>query len=253
MEIPLLVGSTLCFLVAFAMAYRALRHGHRAKPWIRFGLMGTGFAMQSVLLYLRGQLHGRCPLTNEFEILVFVSWSIVLLYFVVGPAFRLSLLGFFSIPLTAVFQIIALALPKKAVASPRPPDYWLELHAAISLVAYGAFALAFAAGVMFLIQDRYLKSGRLGLFFYQLPPIHYLAQAIGRLLWLGLILFSIGIISALMMDQMPPVSKLVAIGLVWFAYAVVLALKTLSRMGSRKLASAAVVTFAFPILTYWFL
>ena len=37
-----------------------------------------------------------CPLGNTFEISQFIAWSLVLLYFIIGPAFRLRLLGFFT-------------------------------------------------------------------------------------------------------------------------------------------------------------
>lgn len=255
METALIIASTACFLAAFALYWRALRQEKRVSPWVRFGVMGLGFALQCGFLYLRGQELGRCPLTNGFEILIFVSWAIVLLYFAVGQTFHLSLLGFFTVPLTALFQIIALMLPRVPAANGTlsTPDYWLEMHASLSLVAYGAFALACVAGVMFLIQDRYLRSGRLGLFFYQLPPINYLTQAIARLLWLGFFLLTVGIGSALMMEQMPSVGKLGTIALVWLVYAIVLALKQVRGLGSRKLASFAVCAFAFPVITYWFL
>jgi len=254
METAFVIASTACFIAAFALSLWALRREKRVSPWVRFGVMGLGFALQCSFLYLRGQELGRCPLTNGFEILIFVSWAIVLLYFAVGHTFHLSLLGLFTVPLTALFQIIALMMPQ-GVNEPvkQAPDYWLEMHASLSLVAYGAFALACVAGVMFLIQDCYLRSGRLGLFFYQLPPVQYLTQAISRLLWLGFLLLTIGIVSALMMDQWPGTGKLATIALVWLAYGAVLVWKFIHGLGARKLASAAVWVFALPVLTYWFL
>ena len=67
--------------------------------------MALGFVLQSVFLYLRGQAHGRCPLTNLFEAFIFIGWCIVLLYFLVGTAYRLSLLGVFTAPLVSSLQI----------------------------------------------------------------------------------------------------------------------------------------------------
>src|SRR5690606_20800403 len=124
-------------------------------------------------------------LTNGFEVLIFVSWAMVLLYFLVGTTFRLSLLGFFTAPLALLFQGIALAFSvqlDRFSGAQVAPDFWLELHAAVSLIAYGAFALAWIAGIMFLIQDRQLKKGEMKELFYQLPSIHYLSHAITRLL-----------------------------------------------------------------------
>ncbi len=259
MEFLLLSVSTALFAIACVNSWRALRHERRASAWSRLGFMAGGFAAQSAFLYLRGQAHGRCPLTSGFEILIFVSWSMALLYFAVGRAFHLSLLGFFTAPLIVVFQGIALLrgialLLHHPVRAAKPAsDYWLELHAAVALIAYGAFALSFVAGVMFLIQDRYLRSGRLGLLFYQLPPVHYLTQAIGRLLWLGFLLLSIGILAAFKMERLPETYKLVSIAAVWLAYGLVILTKWVRGLGARRLAVLTIAAFAFPILSYWFL
>ena len=94
---------------------------------------------------------------------------------------------------------VALLLPADAAAAGGlPPNPWLELHAAISVVAYGAFGLAFVAGVMYLAQERQLKTHQLHQTFYQLPPIHDLAVANRRLILAGFSLFTIGMLAGLM-------------------------------------------------------
>src|SRR5204862_2501027 len=122
--------------------------------------MALGFIFQCAFLYLRGRQHGRCPLTNQFEIFIFIGWSIMLLYFLVGAAYRLSLLGVFTAPLLAILQTLTLLFFRDDTVPPAPPgkvNPWLELHASVALIAYAAFALACITGVMFLIQDRLLK------------------------------------------------------------------------------------------------
>jgi hypothetical protein len=106
--------------------------GARAYRRSRFNFFAifTGFALQTAFLYQRGQALGRCPLTNLFEVFIFLSWSVVLLYLVVGPAYRLSLLGAFTSPLVFVFQVFALLAPIDAPAKTKiAPNPWLELHA----------------------------------------------------------------------------------------------------------------------------
>ena len=257
MELALLLASTACFVIACVISWQALRKQQRAAAWARVGFMGVGFAFQCGFLYLRGQAHGKCPITSPFEILIFVSWSIALIYFLVGTAFRLSLLGFFTAPLLVLFQGLALALYHPVMKGSKVPnggaDYWTELHASLALISYGAFALAFVAGLMFLIQDRYLRSGRMGLFFYQLPPVHYLTQAIGRLLWLGFLLLTIGILAAFKMETAAEMNKLVTISLVWLTYGLVLAMRLARSLGTRRLAALAVGAFIFPVLSFLFL
>lgn len=258
MEFGLLIASTITFVLACVTSWKALRKQRRASAWFRIGFMVVGFALQCAFLYLRGQTLGKCPLTSGFEILIFVSWSIALIYFLVGGGFRLSLLGFFTAPLIVIFQGVALLLFHPANvpavdAGLGHADYWVEFHAALALISYGAFALAFVAGVMFLIQDRNLRAGRTGMFFHQLPPVHYLIQAIGRLLWLGFLLLTVGILTAFKMERFPESYKLIAISVVWLAYGVVIAVRVVRSLGGRRLATLAVGAFVFPILSCLFL
>jgi ABC-type uncharacterized transport system permease subunit len=69
----------------------------------------------------------------------------------------------------------------------------LEFHAAVSVVAYGAFCLAGIAGVMLLVQERQLKTQRFSSFFYRLPPLRDLAAANRRLVFTGFLLLSAGL------------------------------------------------------------
>ena len=156
MEHLFLIASTLCFLAGFAYAMYALGAKVRQPSRWNFIVMLAGFILQMGFLRLRSAAVGRCPLTNLFEVLIFLSWSVVLLYFVVGASYRLSLLGMFTAPLVFLIQLVAQLLPAAAHAPvyKKSAGFWPELHAAISLVAYGAFALAFVAGVMFLVQER---------------------------------------------------------------------------------------------------
>ena len=155
-----LLLSTLVFLGNFVHIAISLRKGSYHYSWWNFGAMVAGFVMQSVFLGYRGQDAGRCPITTGFDVLNFVAWSSVLLYLILGRTFRLSLLGAFTAPLVAMFQIIAMPALRHPPEYRPASDYWMEMHASISLLAYGAFALACIAGVMFLVQDRMLPSGQ---------------------------------------------------------------------------------------------
>src|SRR5437773_9812409 len=76
-----------------------------------------------------------------------------------------------------------------------PANSWLEFHASITLVAYCAFALACIAGIMYLVQERQLKTHHLHSIFDHLPPLTDLFAAITRLLWLVFALYTLGIVS----------------------------------------------------------
>ncbi|MEX2580833.1 MAG: cytochrome c biogenesis protein CcsA [Verrucomicrobiales bacterium] len=247
-----LILATLFFLGGFVRAVVSLRSGGPHSAHLNIGIAVAGLVFQSLFLHERGQMHGRCPITNGAEVLVFVSWSIVIMYLVLGRAFRLSLLGVFSMPMVFLFQSVAIVYLLAADPGPRRPetlDPWLEMHAAMSLLAYGAFGLAFVAGIMYLVQDRQLKSHHPGKLFYSLPPIRYLSDAIFRLLIIGTALLTIGIVSAFFMREFPSAVHLLVSGAVWLVYSVIFAVHLVRRMKPKTLSFWSIAAFVFAVAT----
>lgn len=250
MERAFLLTSTLCFLAGFAYVMYALGAKVRQPSRWNFVVMLTGFVLQSEFLRLRSAAVGRCPLTNLFEVLVFLAWSVVLLYLVVGPSYRLSLLGMFTAPFVFLLQVIALLLPSAAQAPvyKKSAGFWPELHAAISLVAYGAFALACVAGVMFLVQERHLKRHTLNSFFQNLPPIANLSVAMQRLMLAGFVLLTVGIVAGFFAGHTP--AAIIALAVcVWLPYGGLLVLRRTHRFSARRIAWLAVAAFTVALST----
>jgi len=247
-----LISSTVFFLVGFVLAVVALRSGGKQAGGLNIGIAVAGLVFQSLFLYERGELHGRCPITNGAEVLVFISWSIVIMYLVLGRAFRLSLLGVFSMPIVFLFQSIAIVYLLAADPGAQRPDKldpWLEMHAAMSLLAYGAYGLAFVAGIMYLVQDCQIKSHQPGRLFRSLPPIRFLSDALFRLLVIGTLLLTVGIVSAFFMEKLPDALHLIVSWAVWIVYAGILAVHLLKRLAPRILSLSAIAAFIFALAT----
>src|SRR5438067_4469372 len=99
MDRALLAAATFCFLLGFAYTLIALGAGRYRPSRFNFSAISLGFVFQTAFLFSRGHALGRCPLTNLFEVFIFLSWSMVLLYLLIGTGYRLSLLGAFTSPL----------------------------------------------------------------------------------------------------------------------------------------------------------
>jgi ABC-type uncharacterized transport system permease subunit len=249
----LLAASTFCFLLGFARTMFGLGAGRYQASRFNFATMAGGFAFQTAFLFVRGHALNACPLTNLFEVLIFLTWSMVLLYFVVGTAYRLSLLGVFTSPLAFVFQAFALIAPIDSPPGPRArtmPHPWLEMHAAISIIAYGAFALACVAGVMYLFQERQLKTHRLRGLFFHLPPIADLAVAINRLILTGFILLTAGMLAGFMVHPSDPKQVVWGTG-VWVIYGAILSVDLWRRVSPRRVAQLSVAAFSLTLATLW--
>lgn len=251
MDRLLLVISTFCFLLGFAYTMHALGARVYRASRLNFFAILTGFLCQTGFLYLRGQQVGRCPLTSLFEVLIFLTWSLVLFYLLIGPTYRLSLLGAFTSPLAFGLQVTALLLVKDTpVKVSVPVNPWMELHAAISMMAYGAFALACVAGVMYLIQERQLKTHHIRSIFFHLPPIRDLAVANGRLIFTGFALLAIGIGAGFMVGNWQSHASKIAWSVgVWALYGVIIALSRGHRLSPRRVAWLSVGAFSLALVT----
>src|SRR3984893_10334218 len=252
MDRYLLVVSTACFFAAIVHLVLILRAGVFRPGRFNFFAIGLGFIFQTAFLSLRGHELHRCPLTNLFEVLIFLAWSVALIYLLIGPAYRLSLMGAFTAPLVFSIQVFALLMPidvRHPVKLPANP--WLEFHASMSIVAYGAFALACVAGVMYLVQERQLKTHQLHSVFYHLPPLTDLFAAITRLLWLGFALYSLGLASGFLIGESLPRIQIIFSFLVSLLYPAILQRRPLRELLPKRVAALSNIRFIPAAILLW--
>jgi HemX protein len=247
----LLIASSLCYLAAIVRSIFAFRSHFFRRSRFSFVMVLLGFALQTAFLSLRGHALGRCPITNLFEVLVFLAWSIALIYIVIGPAYRLSLMGSFTAPLVFFLQTLALLGVVDAPRAILAANPWLEFHASISLIAYGAFALACVAGVMYLVQERQLKTHELQSIFYYLPPLPSLFSAMTRLLWLGFGLYTAGLVSGFFTGEPLPWTKIILALALWVLYGAILLGPRWQTVAPRRVAGFCIAAFVAALTLLW--
>ncbi|MDG2486340.1 MAG: cytochrome c biogenesis protein CcsA [Roseibacillus sp.] len=250
----LLFVATILVLLGGVWGMTAFRPGGRNIGTL--SCMILAFICQMGVLGIRGELRGKCPLGDYGEILAFLAWALVLFYLVVGPVYRVSLLGFFTAPVVAVFQLVALVpgvMDSDPVAVTKV-DPWGEAHAAFSVLSYGAFALAAIAGLMFLVLNKKLKAQQLGsALFRRLPPVRSLLDSVVRLTSIGAGILTIGIISAFLMDRDNALgSHLVAAIATWLAYLGVVFMYFWRGITPRRLSSSVIIVFILSLLVFAF-
>ncbi len=220
-------------------------------------LLLAGFAGQTAGLYIRGQDVRSCPIGNPFEIFQFISWSTVMLYGIVGPAYRMSLLGFFSAALAAVMGLLPIIIPgwdanygERIFADPL-----LETHAALAIFSYGVFALLFLTSAMLLFQNYGLKRKRFGGLFGNLPSIMELETVNGRLLLTSAIVYSVAVVLGTIYWRQEPDSvtrfKLISAMVIWSCYCVVLLLRWKQFLHGVRLARVCIALFIVALIALW--
>lgn len=213
-------------------------------------LLAGGLVVQTMGLYLRGLSVGGCPLGNKFEIVQFVAWASMVLYFVVGPAFRVSLLGLFAAGYAAILAFVSLLVPQwDAVRGLRIFGHnpWIEFHAALAVFSYGVFGLLALTSAMHLLQSWSLKHKRLDGLFWFLPSVLQLDQINVRLLYAGetVLTLSLAVGASWWVRNLNSVDhmKLLVTVAVWVAYLAAALLRWRGRLLATRFAWVCVALF----------
>ena len=234
------------------------RKGFRLHDRANYLLLLIGFGLQMKAMMMRGLNLHQCPVNNLYEAIAFVDASIVGTCLVRGLWPRLRYLGAFAAPVVLAIGVFAL-MPGLDTHSAKPQfnlDF-VSLHAALTLLSYGAFGLSSVAAVMYLTQEHDLKFHKLRAVFSMIPPMDRLEKIISRMLWAGFILLTAGLAFIPLLLKGRPEShlgndpKVIWSGLVWVVYLSLLVMHGRFNQSGRRFAWGAVGTFAFVLLTFW--
>jgi HemX protein len=238
------------------------RKGFREDNRVNYFLLLIACAFHTAAMVKRGFSLQRCPVNNLYEATIFIAWTIVATYLVVGSWSRLRFLGAFASPILFAMGVFALmpALDPHYETKPVFVNDWASLHAALILLSFGAFGLGSVAALMFLTQEHDLKFHKLRAILSRLPPIQRLEKVTFGLVTAGFILFTAGLsVYPFWMQQKygdyfkhdPKNDPIILWSLfTWLVYLFLLVMRSRGR-GGRRFAWGALGSFAFILLTFW--
>jgi cytochrome c-type biogenesis protein CcsB len=232
--------------------------GTKTTQRIMFSLAGAGFVLHTVSIIYRYLTAGHIPITNFHEATSFFSWCIVLIFFFLQAKYRISLLCSFIMPIVFVLMLSSSLLPREIKPlSPVLQSYWLGIHAVLAFLGNAAFALASGIGTMYLVQEHYVKSKRLGGLFERLPSLQILDEANYRLITLGFPLLTLAIITGAVWAESAwgsywnwdtrEVWSLVT----WFIYAIILHARLVAGWRGKKAALLSIVGFLTILIAFY--
>ena len=76
--------ATLMYGVSLVYSVFLWRKGFRKDDRINYVLLLAGFTMHTLAMFMRGFSFNRCPVNNLFEATMFVNWSAVGAYLILG-------------------------------------------------------------------------------------------------------------------------------------------------------------------------
>ena len=232
--------------------------------WKRTGILASagnvillaGFGFQIAGLIFRGITARFMPITNMYESLNFFSAAIVLAYLIVEHRFSNRAFGVFILPV--VFVLMAFSslptTPKDIVPLiPALQSQWLVWHVVFSFIGEAAFAVAFGAGIMYLLREHASEGSFVSRVFpdtYTLDLVTYRAVAVGfPVFTLGALVFGAVWAKYAWGDYWTWDPKETWALITWIVYALFLHVRIVQGWKGRATAVIAVVGFLATLFT----
>lgn len=222
------------------------------------GLLAVGFLLQSSLLGYRLASQTWRVWGDVYASMGLLAWAMVAVYCIAWWRYRIEALGAFIVPLAFLATAYSGVTVTPAYTLPQAfQQLWLTVHIFLSVLGYAILALTFCAGVMYLIQERQLKSKHPGAFYHRLPSLTLLDDLNGQALLLGFPLFTQGLITGSIWAKVVSGAywhwSLTSLPLLlaWIMYAVLLGGRCALGWQGKKAAVAVVAGFLIVLASYF--
>lgn len=184
------VAATLFFLDL------ARREGGTVRALWATRLLAIGGALHAVHVVTASLLSHVCPIDSLHFALSFTALIAVGAYLLLKDRLRLSALGAFIAPIALTFLIGAQFVNQSSDAVAGISRTLLMFHVAANVGGVGLFLIAGAAGSVYLVQERRLRTKkRVANLGSRLPPLDSLDRTSHRLLLAGFPLLTFGVVT----------------------------------------------------------
>jgi len=199
---------------------------------------------------------GRLPLTTGAEYLLVLGWIVLSLHLFLWFRANVEVSGLVLPPLAGALCFAAMQLLGARAARPEAPaDGWFLLHTTISTIGMATLGVTFAMSVLYLVQDRALKTKRTLALLGRLPSLERTDQLGQRALVVGFVLLTIGIVAGVIVsaeEHARPIvvgAKQILPVLAWLVFAVVLGARAVLGFRGRKSAYLTIAGFVLGLAT----
>jgi ABC-type uncharacterized transport system permease subunit len=251
--------------VALALYALGLLHafftvvGRRTQTFgVALGAISLGAVLHLVSIVESGLANHQFPVTTFQEAVSALAFLIALVFLFIYWRYRLEALCVFVFPLVFMLTLAAAFTTEPAgTAGPILRSvWWLPLHASMFFLGHTLLFLTCVASLMYLLQERELKSKKPRGFYYRLPPLSVLDDLAKKTLAAGFPLVTIAIcIGAFFATQRMgrdwPLDHRVAASFVtWLIYLLLIFFRWTAGWRGRKAAYLAIVGFASVIVSW---
>jgi cytochrome c-type biogenesis protein CcsB len=246
-------------LYAVGAAHVLLQAMTRRRLFTAGSLTATfaGFALHTAALSQRWTEAGQFPALGLHDGASFLGWSMVLAFLVVSLRTRVDALGLLVHPAAFALLLVANLVPPSEADRPLLRGLFLPLHATLALAGYSALFVAFAMGVLYLVQERELRGRAPHTFYYVLPSLERCDTLGGRSAILGFPLLTLAMVTGALWSYSAHGrfwswdAKSVSAMLAWGLYVAIIVARHRSGWGGRRAAWMSIAGFIAVVFAFF--
>jgi HemX protein len=245
-------GSFALYGIAGALLGVSLAREARRLTAIATIVVALGLVVHGIGLVEYASIFGQLPLAGFGPSLSTLAFLIGIGCLIAATLGHASTVGLILVPLVALLTVVAAIVG----ISPTPSiGGWIVLHVLFAFLGYVGLTVSFAAGLMYLIQFRELKSKHFGAIFRFFPPLDTLDRLGHRGLLVGFPFLTLALALAWGWTSNAGGETLESSKLVWVVLSwIVFLLAIVARLGKGRRAErgalASVVGFVVVVVLY---
>ena len=229
------------------------------KTMYRHGvwLLSAGFVVHTLSIGYGTYISGYIPVNTLRDTLSFAAWALAGVFLLFQYRYRLNVMGIIAAPLTTATMAVVVAMPATTIAAkPVLKSLWLVSHVTFIFIGEAGMALACGLGVLYLIQEKAIKSKKPGFFFRRLPSLDQLDSVGYGCILGGFLMMTLGLIMGVVYAKTiwgrfwswDP--KEVWSGITWLLYAAMIHMRLSVGWQGRRSAVLAIIGFATLMFTF---
>ena len=165
-------------------------------------LLAGGIFVQYVSLYQRSLALHTVPYDDLYGSMSLFAWLLGITYLGLELFHRQRSVGaFVTLLLVCWITLLGLLTPRSLPVPSVPRGAIFAFHVTLNTWAYAAFALSFVLSVIYLVQDRVLRSRRLSVAFWRFPALDVLERMARSSVYVGLVALIFGVVMGLIWEH----------------------------------------------------
>jgi ABC-type transport system involved in cytochrome c biogenesis permease subunit len=187
LSLALYVASFICYA----------RNLYAPNIWVgrlASALLASGIFVQYLSLYQRSLALHTVPYDDLYGSMSLFAWLLGITYLGLELFHRQRSVGaFVTLLLVCWIVLLGMLTPRYLPVPSVPRGAIFAFHVTLNTWAYAAFALSFVLSVIYLVQDRVLRSRRLSVAFWRFPALDVLERMARSSVYVGLLALIFGV------------------------------------------------------------